>query len=101
MQHAKPRKLLRMHGSALLITMAGISTRTLLKRTESAMLKYDVYVRGKLFACVEASCPVGALNAAHAKIGGDVSNGRLVVVRSDERGYPVTHAVEFSKQEGV
>lgn len=60
-------------------------------------LKYDVYVRGSFYACVEASCPVAALNAAHAKIGGDVGNGRLVVVRSDERGYAVRDAVNTSK----
>lgn len=60
-------------------------------------MKYDCYVRGKFFATVEGANPVAALNVAHAKMGGDVSNGRLVVVRSDERGYTVTDAVNASK----
>lgn len=60
-------------------------------------MKFDVYVRGKFYMVVGASCPVGALNAAHAAIGGDVNNGRLVVVRSDERGYAVRDAVNQSK----
>lgn len=62
-------------------------------------MKFDVYVRGYLYTRVEGAHPVAALNAAHEKIGGDVSNGRLVVIRSDERGYAVTDAVNASKGE--
>ena len=61
------------------------------------MKKYDCYLRGKFLGIFWASCATHALNLAHANVGGDVRNGTIVVVRTDERGQCVTEAREQSK----
>lgn len=61
------------------------------------MKKYDAYLRGKFLGLFWAKCATHALNLAHAKVGGDVRNGTIVVVRSDERGQCVAEAREQSK----
>jgi hypothetical protein len=58
-------------------------------------MKFDLYLRGKLWRVIQSHCIVGALNKAHAIIG-EVKNGRIVAIRSDVRGAVVGVARELS-----
>ncbi len=60
-------------------------------------LKFDCYLRGEFYCVVIARCATHALNLAHAKLGGHPDNGRLVIIRSDERGDSVAEARELSR----